>query len=131
MDLFRTRNFVPDFDRYTAEYGARSAATRATLRSTLDVAYGDAPTERLDLFFPEHQSGPAPVHLFIHGGYWRMFAKDDYSFIADTVTATGGIAAILDYALMPAVRMDTSSIRRAVPRLACRQSATLAAIPAA
>ncbi len=120
MDLFRTRNFVPDFDRYMAEYTTRSAATRATLRSTLDVAYGDAPTERLDLFFPEQQSGPAPVHLFIHGGYWRMFAKHDYSYIADTVTAAGGIAAILDYALMPAVRMDTiiDQVRRAAGWLA-------------
>jgi arylformamidase len=119
-DLFRTRNFVPDFDRYMAQYAARSAATRATLRSSLDVAYGDAPSEKLDLFFPVQQSGPAPVHLFIHGGYWRMFGKQDYSYIADTITAAGGIAAILDYALMPSVRMDTiiDQVRRAMGWLA-------------
>ncbi|MDO8361159.1 MAG: alpha/beta hydrolase [Devosia sp.] len=115
-DLFRTRNFVPDFDRYTAQYKSRSVATRSRLRSRLDVPYGKGPAERLDLFFPEHQSGPAPVHLFIHGGYWRMFAKEDFSFVADTVTAAGGIAAILDYALMPAVRMEAivGQVRRAV-----------------
>ena len=44
-----------------------------------------------------------------------MFSKDDYSYVADTVTAAGGIAAIVDYALMPKVRMATlvDQIRRA------------------
>ncbi|WP_245523663.1 alpha/beta hydrolase, partial [Mesorhizobium sp. M8A.F.Ca.ET.167.01.1.1] len=46
-----------------------------------------------------------PVHMFIHGGYWRMFSKRDYSYIAETVTRAGAIAVIVDYALMPAVRM--------------------------
>jgi arylformamidase len=120
IDLFRTRNFVPDFERYMTEYASRSLATRATLRSQINVAYGDAPTERLDLFFPEAQPGLAPVHIFIHGGYWRMFAKEDYSFIADPVTAAGGIAAIIDYSLMPAVRMATiiDQIRRATTWIA-------------
>lgn len=49
---------------------------------------------------------PAAVHLFVHGGYWRMFSKSDYSYIADTVTQAGAIAAIMDYSLMPAVRMN-------------------------
>jgi arylformamidase len=53
--------------------------------------------------------------MFIHGGYWRMFSKRDFSCIADTVTAAGAIAAIVDYALMPAVRMATlvDQVRRA------------------
>jgi arylformamidase len=43
--------------------------------------------------------------MFIHGGYWRMFSKGDFSYIAQTITRAGAIAAIVDYALMPAVRM--------------------------
>jgi arylformamidase len=107
VDLFRTRDHVADFDDYVAQFASRSAATRATLRGELDVAYGNGADEQLDLFFPEQASGPAPVHLFVHGGYWRMFTKADYSYVADTVTAAGAIAAIMDYSLMPAVRMET------------------------
>lgn len=120
IDPFRTRNFVRDFERYMADYTSRSAATRVTLRAQLNIAYGDAPTERLDLFFPETQASPAPVHIFIHGGYWRAQDKDLYSFIADTVTAAGGIAAIIDYSLMPSVRMATiiDQVRRATQWLA-------------
>jgi arylformamidase len=120
IDPFRTRDAVPDFDRYVAEFAARSAVTRAMLRSQCHIPYGDSPAERLDLFFPEVPSGPAPVHLFIHGGYWRAWAKEDFSFIAETVTAAGAIAAIMDYGLMPTVRMATivAQVRRATQWLA-------------
>jgi arylformamidase len=117
-DPFRTRDHVADFDDKIAAYRDRSAATRARLR-TVTVRTGDAEGETLDLFFPtaEADGGDAarPVHLFIHGGYWRMFSKDDFSYVADTVTATGAIAAILDYALMPTVRLAdiVGQVRRA------------------
>ncbi len=116
VDLFRTRDHVADFDAYVAQFVSRSAATRAALPAELDVAYGDQADERLDLFFPEKMDGHAPIHLFVHGGYWRMFAKADYSYVADTVTGAGAIAAIMDYSLMPAVRMATivDQVRRAV-----------------
>jgi arylformamidase len=46
-----------------------------------------------------------PVHIFIHGGYWRMFSKDDFSYVARTVVGAGAIAVVLDYDLMPSVRL--------------------------
>jgi len=116
-DPFRTRDHVADFDGYLADYAAASARTRATQPMLADVAYGDGPGERLDLFFPAAApSGPRPVHLFIHGGYWRMFAKEDFSFVAETVTAAGAVAVVVDYALMPAVRLGhiVDQMRRAV-----------------
>lgn len=106
-DLFRTRDHVPDFDRHVAAYAIRSAATRARLPMQADIAYGPSPGERLDLFFPPPERATGAVHMFIHGGYWRMFGKQDFSFVAETVTAAGAIAIIVDYALMPRVRMDT------------------------
>jgi arylformamidase len=119
-DPFRTRDHVADFDDKVVAYRDRSAATRARLR-TVTVRTGTAEGEALDLFFPAPGShadaarAPRPVHLFIHGGYWRMFSKDDFSYVADTVTATGAIAAVLDYALMPAVRLAAivGQVRRA------------------
>jgi arylformamidase len=72
-----------------------------------DIAYGPGTEERLDLFLPEPGKATGAVHMFIHGGYWRMFSKQDFSFVAETVTRAGAIALIIDYALMPAVRMET------------------------
>lgn len=106
-DPFRNRDHVANFDALVEEYGVRSAETRASANMVPDLAYGARASERLDLFLPKISSGARPVHLFIHGGYWRMFSKNDFSFVADTITAAGAIAAIMDYDLMPEVRLDT------------------------
>jgi arylformamidase len=105
-DPFRIRGHVADFDAIVGELVSRSAATRGSLEMT-EAAYGDRPSETVDIFLPPHASGSLPVHMFIHGGYWRMFSKRDYSLVADTVTAAGAIAVILDYELMPKVRMSS------------------------
>ncbi|WP_348626869.1 MULTISPECIES: alpha/beta hydrolase [unclassified Mesorhizobium] len=114
-DPFRTLDHVPEFDDIVAEIRRRSAETRAKIPMIADVAYGAGHAETLDLFFPEGRRDRLPVHIFIHGGYWRMFSKTDYSYVAGCVTKAGAIAVIMGYALMPAVRMATivDQIRRA------------------
>ena len=43
----------------------------------LDIAYGDDPRHCFDLFFPKGET--RGLFIFLHGGYWRAFAKDDWS----------------------------------------------------
>ena len=115
-DPFMIRAVVPDFETHLAAYRRASERTRQSLRGVRDLAYGDHPDEKLDLYLPPEGQGPFPVHVFVHGGYWRAFSKLDYAFIADAVTAHGAIAAIIDYSLMPKARMATlvGQVRRAV-----------------
>lgn len=105
-DPFRIRDHVVNFDEIVGDIRNRSRATRRTLKMEANVAYGPDPGETLDIFLPDGAASDMPIHMFIHGGYWRMFSKEDYSCIADTITGTGAVAAIVDYALMPTVRMD-------------------------
>lgn len=114
-DPFRTRDHVPGFDGHVRAFAERSAATRARLPMLADLPYGPWPEETLDLFFPAPGVASGAVHMFVHGGYWRMFSKNDFSFVAETVTRAGAVAVIIDYALMPAVRMDVivNQVRRA------------------
>lgn len=114
-DPFRIRDHVAEFDDIVAEIVRRSAETRAKTPMIADISYGPDRTETVDLFFPKNRRDGLPVHLFIHGGYWRMFSKGDYSYVADTITNAGAIAVIVDYALMPSVRMAriVDQIRRA------------------
>ncbi len=35
------------------------------------------------VFFRKGGRPASPVHMFIHGGYWRMFSKRDYSYVAN------------------------------------------------
>lgn len=107
-DPFMIRAHVPNWEANVADYRHASEATRRTNRDCRTVAYGEHADEKLDLYFPV-ATQPAelrPIHLFVHGGYWRAFSKDDYAFIADAITDAGAVAAIMDYSLMPAARMD-------------------------
>jgi arylformamidase len=116
-DLFKIRAIVPHFEASVADYKTSSAATRVRLPSRLNVAYGGDADEKLDLFFPEASAAASlhPIHLFIHGGYWRAQSKDEYSFLADVIVGQGAIAAIADYSLMPGARMArlVDQVRRA------------------
>jgi len=70
----------------------------------LDLAYGPADDERLDLFAPFHND-PAPLHIFIHGGYWQALTKNDSLFAAAMFQHHGSFFAALNYSLAPHATM--------------------------
>ncbi|MEO7245788.1 MAG: alpha/beta hydrolase, partial [Rubrivivax sp.] len=80
----------------------------------LDVPYGDADGETLDVF-PAATRG-APVLVFVHGGYWRSLDKSDHSFVAPSFVADGATVVLPNYALAPAVTVEhiTLQVARAV-----------------
>jgi arylformamidase len=96
---------IPNAAEYLARYPGESARTRDELPARLDLRYGPAPGEVLDLFLPAG-GGPAPVHVFVHGGYWRSLGKGDFSFVAQGLQPAGALVAVIDYALIPTVDMD-------------------------
>jgi arylformamidase len=115
-DLYRIRDFVPDFDAISSKFAAQSRALSGSARIKKDIAYGSRDREVLDLVFPEKAAADAPLHVFIHGGYWRSGEKADYRFVAAPVLEVGGIAAVVEYDLMPGQRLPVlvDQVRRAV-----------------
>lgn len=107
QDPYRNRDFIPDFDEIIAETAARSRefAARANVRP--DIPYGPSPRERMDVIFPPRLAKGAPLHIFIHGGYWRSGSKEAHWVVAAPVLAAGGIAAFITYDLMPVTRLGT------------------------
>ena len=118
-DLYRNRDFIPDFDALLAETAARSRALAARAEMRTNIAYGPRPRERMDLLMPQNLKAGAPLHLFVHGGYWRSGAKEDHRLVAAPVLAAGGIAAIVGYDLMPVTRLAVlvAQVRQAVRHL--------------
>ena len=114
-DPFNVSEIIPDFEAQFIDCRTSSNATRRTLRNQLDIPYGDKPRQKLDLFFPPGEANGLPIHMFIHGGYWRAQVKEDYVFVADGITALGAIAAVVEYTLLPGIRMaeQVSQIRDA------------------
>jgi arylformamidase len=95
---------VANVDAIRVDWDARSARVRHGGRGHLDLAYGAAPRERLDLFLAGRPL--APTLMFIHGGYWQMNDKERFAFIAEGPLARGVNVAVVEYTLAPEARMD-------------------------
>ena len=99
--MYNNRALVPEHGALFAQWAEASVRARASLPCELDVAYGEGPMEKLDVF-PAAGRG-APVVVFIHGGYWRSLDKADHSFLAPALARHGACAFIPNYALCPEV----------------------------
>jgi arylformamidase len=102
---YNNQQRVPRFAEHVARWQQESAKLRAERPAGLDIAFGPSPDEVLDIFAPDKASGRAPVQVFFHGGYWRAFQSRDFDFVARLFTAAGAVAVVVNYALVPAVRM--------------------------
>jgi arylformamidase len=94
---------VPEAGEITERWSSESAKARDKLDSVLGVAFGPTVEEYLDIFPAKAEGGKAAVHLFIHGGYWRRFTAQDFSFVAPELVAAGACVVVSNYALCPKV----------------------------
>ena len=69
-----------------------------------DIAYGGSIGERMDIFGTN--TSDAPVHVYIHGGYWQRTDKTDYSYLAEKLVADGAVVVVPNYNLCPAVGIE-------------------------
>lgn len=113
-DQYNNRAKVPDFDAIVRNWAERSAAFRGRTRAILDLAYGGAERETLDLF-PAPSHG-APLHVFFHGGYWQAMDKALFHFVGETPHALGAHVAFVNYPLAPKASLDAvvSACRRSI-----------------
>ena len=102
---FNPRIAVPDFDNYIEEAQNKAGLARTNLAGKLDVEYGKHPMQKLDVFASQNIE-KAPVHIFIHGGYWRALDKSDHSHLATPFVENGCIYFILNYGLCPNVKLS-------------------------
>ena len=110
---FDQRSWVSNALEVIAHYPVLSAATRARLEHRANVPYGPGEDETLDIF-PARSGGP--IQVFVHGGAWRNFSKDDYSFPADTYVPAGINTVIVNFTNLPKVRLPqmVDQVRRAI-----------------
>lgn len=87
-----------------AQNGVLSAQMRQTPDARIGLRYGPAPRNLID-YFPA--AAPGPLLVFIHGGYWQMRAKEDFSFLAKGPLAHGMHVALVGYTLAPEATLAT------------------------
>jgi arylformamidase len=95
-------------------YGSNSDKIRARLGEPQSFAYGPTPAETLDVYTTSQPY--APIHVFIHGGAWRLLSKRESAFPAENFVAAGAHFVALDFALLPHVSLAemVAQVRRAI-----------------
>ena len=76
-----------------------------------EVWFGDTPGQSYDLFLPDGAQD-APLHMFIHGGYWQALDKRNHAHMAAALLDAGIAVAMVNYDLMPGVDL-TEIVRQA------------------
>ncbi|OBQ75503.1 alpha/beta hydrolase [Mesorhizobium erdmanii] len=78
-------------------------ALSAEGRARINIAYGERPRNRFDLFFPK--AAPKGLVVFIHGGYWLESDKSDWSHLAKGAVENGYAVAMPSYTQCPDIRI--------------------------
>ncbi len=116
-DAYANRDHIPDAERFLADWPRAAEAFRQRLekagRAEIDLSYGPAPRNRLDIFHPE--GTVRGVIVFVHGGYWRAFDKSYWSHFAAGPLARGWCVAMPSYTLVPEIPIAGSGLKSGRP----------------
>lgn len=101
-----------------AERNEASSRLRGTLKSHLDLRYGERANNKLDLY--PAAKPDAPCLVFVHGGYWQRNSRELFAMLVEGVAAHGWSVAIPGYSLAPEVSLTdiVAEIPRALDWLA-------------
>ncbi|APZ52479.1 alpha/beta hydrolase [Salipiger abyssi] len=117
-DTYANAPYILDAEQYPPRWAASAAAYRdeMTARGRLraGLPYGEGTREAFDLFLPEGRA--KGLAMFVHGGFWLAFGREDWSHLAAGPVARGWAVALPSYDLCPAVRISqiTTQVARAV-----------------
>ena len=106
---YNNRARIPEHAQIFERWAAASALAREKSLCHIDVGYGTEPSETLDVFTSPRAN--APVLVFIHGGWWRSLDKRDHSFVAPAFAQAGAMVVVPNYALCPAVTIETIALQ--------------------
>ena len=87
--------WAPNLQQLTGRWVSNSVSVRARLGPPTRYAYGPTATEALDVFATGRRG--APVHIFIHGGQWRVGRASDYAFLAEVFVHAGAHLVVPDF----------------------------------
>jgi acetyl esterase/lipase len=71
------------------------------------LSYGPSHRQRLDIYVPRGEAAGCPVVVFFYGGSWQSGQRQDYTFVAEALTARGFLAVLPDYRVYPEARFPT------------------------
>nr|WP_252731339.1 alpha/beta hydrolase [Lentibacter algarum] len=118
--------YIEDGESYPAKWVSEAQkfrdAMRGDGRAQLDVSYGSAPRQKFDVFLPS--GDPKGLMVFVHGGFWHMLGKEDWSHMAKGAVAKGWAVCVPSYTLCPEARI--AEITGEITQAVCLAAGTVA-----
>ena len=93
--------YAPNWEQVLVRQAANSGRVRARLGAPGRAAYGGSAIERLDVHkarLGKGKAANAPVHIFIHGGAWRIGSAEQHAALAQAFVEAGAHVVIPDFA---------------------------------
>jgi len=113
---YDNRAKVADAQKYLIEWSAFCQTTKSEYPTIKTHCFDVDTGLQLDIIYPkERTDSTVPVQVFFHGGYWKAFSKEQFTFVARAFADYGIATVIVDYQLIPATHMN-ELVRQ------CRQS---------
>ncbi len=97
--LYNNVAAVPESTAIADAWNAASADWRQTHPRHCGLPYGRGERQTWDLFPASDPGKPCLIHM--HGGYWQTRSKENFSCLAEGVSAHGWAFALAGYALAP------------------------------
>jgi arylformamidase len=106
-DAYSPSTVLPDGDLmpFIQAYIDDSLAAYTAFPDVQTLRYGPRAANTVDLLVPDAPT-PAPLLVFIHGGYWQELSKREAFFPAGDALAQGMAFASVDYTLAPSATLD-------------------------
>jgi arylformamidase len=94
-DAYDQAVYAPNMALVLEQQTAMNAAAAARLGAPQRLSYGPGAIERVDVYRADVPA--APLHVFIHGGTWRVGTADEFAFVAEPFIDAGAHAVIVDF----------------------------------
>lgn len=101
---YNNRAMVPEHMQMYEAWQPMCGQVMRDFPSHQGVAYGTSKREIMDIVLPKGP-GPHPLLVYIHGGYWMSRDISDQTFLARAYADAGIAFALIEYDLIPSVRM--------------------------
>lgn len=95
--------------------GSKQARRRRSIEARTEIAYGNRPSERFDLYRPDGNTRILPFVAFVHGVGWRRSIRADAGFPALALVRMGFAFVAIGFDDVPAVDLagQADQVRRA------------------
>ena len=102
---FNPRLSVPNYKAYLNNSIKKATNAKRYLHGIYDLKYGKSNLQTMDVFFKKKGS-KSPIHIFIHGGYWRGLDKSYHTHMAVPFVDKNITFFNINYDLCPKVKLS-------------------------